>query len=426
MMKKLLTTAAVISLAASTPVLANNRVSVDQLRVATNDFLGTDFVPGANLDGTRTTAFVPGSYNVILTPEFGGYGTGATNIMATFSATALTHVAIASHLHTPENNPPADANVHNATLVERAVAAQGGNFTSVTGLSLTGHNFALAVDWAVRMAAQPLQFVYATRGHVAVTNNVGLAPGVHLMTVPAVHDNLTLALGVSDGNIDSVAIVHRGVAGIMDPAVQALANQIVNNQSLAIDTVSGATLTSNAVTSALNSISANNHTRVSTPSVAQLSREYITASQNAWRDAVIALSEAYREGGEFVLIGEAILNNLYAFNYGVLFSPSQSTFRNDWDSILSFFVGEYADTGNQSREGDGWGLLDHRNIQFDTGSVVVNGNQAFWNGYVTFTDRFSIETVVAKSFGYTIGHDGAIRINLQHSHVVSVGDMPIL
>ena len=421
-MKKFLTAAVALTLMTATTTLASNQVTTEQVRVAANNFLGTEFRTGFDTDTTRLTPFVAGSYAVTLDNQHGGIGTGQTRITATFSNTALTAINIHSHLHTHENNPPANVSINNDTLTERAVAAGGANFEPVVGATITGQNFALAVDWAVRMAAQPYQFVYANRGHVPADNQVALTNGVHLMTVETANSPLTVALGVSAGNIDTAAIIHRGVDGIADVSAQALANQIVANQSLVIDTISGATQTSQVVQNALTQMANNNHTRVNAPNVAQLTREYITASQNAWRNAIMAMSEAYREGGDFVMIAEGTLNNLYAFNYGVLFAPSQSSFRNDWDSMMTFLVGDYANTGNQSREGDGFALQTHRYIRFEAGTFTTSGTQAFWNGYVHFYDNFGTPTVVAKSFGYMIGSDGAIRINLQHSHVVSIGE----
>lgn len=426
-MKKILTAAALLSLTVARPVGANQSVSPQQVRVATNTLLGTHFRDGVDTDTSRLSGFVAGTYPVAVDHQLGAVGAGATSITATFNDSGLTDVTIHghamspdSHLHTPENIVQAHANLHNDTLIKRAMAAQGPSFEPISTLPLTSANFALALDWATRMASQPYHFVYATRGG-ATAQTVDLPNGVHMVTTDALNGTLTLSLGVSGGQIDTAAITHRGIH-TAEAAAVTLTQQLVTTQSLSVDTISGATYTSRAVQNALASMGAGNHTRVNAPNVVTLNGASITAAQTAWRNAILGISDAYRSQGEFLMIAEATLNNLYAFDYGVLFADDTSL-RQDRSAMLSFLIGDYSDSERQPQPGDGFGLRLYRDIRFETGHVVINGNQALWSGDVHFYNHLNVPTTVATTFGYTVGRDGAIRINLHHSHVVSVGEV---
>lgn len=396
------------------PIAATTAITPSQLRVATNDYIGTNFLAGNPSDQNFTTRFDAGTHTGFMRPYKGGLGlgTGQTSVTITFDYDSIIDVVINTHMDTTEN--PTAAN--NAVLEELAIEAQGPNFGFLPNLPQTSYNFALAVDWTMRIAEQPFQFVYANSLR-ASNGNLDLEDGIHIVTVPARNDNLTLALGVTNGNIDVASISHRDTPGIVDHAVVQMVNQLVHTQELSVDIVTGATNTSVAVIEALEEIVAGNQTIKEPMAVSQLTREYITTAQTAWGQALVGISQAYANGDDFVTIAVNTLNDLYAFDYGVLFAPTLTTFRNTWADAADYFIGEYAGTGNQLLQGDGFALLDHSRVVFEEGSIVINGNQAIWNGYVHIYDSFNALTTVAKSFGYMIGRDGNIRINLHHSQI---------
>ena len=63
---------------------------------------------------------------------------------------------------------------------------------------------------------------------------------------------IKLNVTVEDGKITAIDVVsHNETAGISDPAFNTILPAIVDNQSLAVDTVAGATLTSNGLLAAV-------------------------------------------------------------------------------------------------------------------------------------------------------------------------------
>lgn len=392
-----------ISLSNTTIISANqNRVTADQLRISTNNYIGTDFRPGNPNDQNFTTRFDAGTHTGFMRSYKGGLGTGETSITVTFSEDSILNIVINEHMQTSEPTP----HYHNNLLVGLALAAQGPYFTYIESIPKTSYNFALALDWTMRIAEQPFQFVYVNR-LISTNSNVGLTNGVHIATVPARNDDLTLALGVTNGNIDVVSITHRDTPGVVDYAVVAMAQQIINTQSLEVDVVTGATNTSNAVIEALSIIDAGTHTVQPAPAVAQLTPAYIAAAQVAWGNAIIAISQAHHINYDYETIARYTLNNLYAFDYGVLFSTTTGSVRSSFDSVLDYLIGS-----------NGFALDLHTYITFEPGQVIVNGNQAIWSGYVNISNHFGNRTTFAKTIGYMIGRDGAIRINFHHSEII--------
>ena len=69
--------------------------------------------------------------------------------------------------------------------------------------------------------------------------------------------DVKLAVTVEDGRITAIDVVsHNESAGISDPAVARIPQAIIDNQSLAVDAVAGATLTSNGILAAVEAAAA--------------------------------------------------------------------------------------------------------------------------------------------------------------------------
>ena len=63
---------------------------------------------------------------------------------------------------------------------------------------------------------------------------------------------VVLEVAIEDGAIKAITVVsHEETPGLSDPAFEAVPAAIIEKQSLAVDTVSGATLTSNAILAAV-------------------------------------------------------------------------------------------------------------------------------------------------------------------------------
>lgn len=73
-------------------------------------------------------------------------------------------------------------------------------------------------------------------------------PGTYKGTAAGRNGDLTVAVTLSNSAIEAVEVVeHKETIGVSNVAVAQIPSAIVENQSLAVDTISGATLTSNAI-----------------------------------------------------------------------------------------------------------------------------------------------------------------------------------
>lgn len=76
-------------------------------------------------------------------------------------------------------------------------------------------------------------------------------PGSYTATVPAAKGDLTLSVQLGENVIESATVLsHQETKGIGDRAIEQILRTLLMRQSLAVDLVSGATLTSNAVVQA--------------------------------------------------------------------------------------------------------------------------------------------------------------------------------
>ena len=80
----------------------------------------------------------------------------------------------------------------------------------------------------------------------------GYTPGTYEGVGKGVHGDITLNVTFDDKAITEIAVIsHNETAGISDAAFDKVPTAIIENQSLAVDTVAGATLTSNGILEAV-------------------------------------------------------------------------------------------------------------------------------------------------------------------------------
>ncbi|TCK92615.1 fumarate reductase flavoprotein subunit [Natranaerovirga hydrolytica] len=89
-----------------------------------------------------------------------------------------------------------------------------------------------------------------------VNNNTGeesfFTPGTYVGTASAHNGDLEVEVTVDENAIISIEIIkHNESEGIADPAIERIPTNVVNSQSLAVDSISGATVTSDAIISAI-------------------------------------------------------------------------------------------------------------------------------------------------------------------------------
>ena len=190
--------------------------------------------------------FVPGTYIGFMRPYKGGYGEGETRVVMEFGEGEILSVEVDTHMDTGELPTAEDE----AALGQAVVQAQSADITPLAHLPMTSHNFALAVDWTIRIAEQGFQYV-VVEAEAPSPQPHGLEDGEHFVTVQGRNDELTVGVNVEGGAITRVGIIHRDTPGIVDDAVVELAEAIIARQSPDVDTVTGATNTSAAVLEAL-------------------------------------------------------------------------------------------------------------------------------------------------------------------------------
>ena len=86
----------------------------------------------------------------------------------------------------------------------------------------------------------------------ALSLAAGYTPGAYTATVPARNGDLTVETVFDEGSIVSVAVTaHQETPGIADPAISLIPERIVAGQTLAVDSVAGATITADAIVAAV-------------------------------------------------------------------------------------------------------------------------------------------------------------------------------
>jgi hypothetical protein len=144
----------------------------------------------------------------------------------------------------------------------------------------------------------------------------------------------------------------------------------------------------------------------------------LNAVQQAWGNALIAISQAYDEGGQALAEQKArtVLDAAYGYNLGpVLFKPTlangEQTFRTQYDGALSYFVGGNSAYANDS----GFALKGWQAYEFTNAAVHFNGDLALTMGHVMVTNNAGQVTTVDKTWGFKKDEQGVLRIVLHHS-----------
>ena len=159
-----------------------------------------------------------------------------------------------------------------------------------------------------------------------------------------------------------------------------------------------------------------------------ISKKDIRAAINAWTDALVSISQTFKEQGFDAaedLAGD-VIDGAYAYQLGaVAFKPTwaygDTTFRTTRDGAISYFVGgndNFDDpgfaignkpdpvTGQRSSWDDAW---------FDRSVMRLDGNTATVQGLLYTKDEAGNLSYVDKTWAYQKDDDGTVRIVLHHS-----------
>ena len=141
----------------------------------------------------------------------------------------------------------------------------------------------------------------------------------------------------------------------------------------------------------------------------------VEVSQRRWGDGIVAISEAHRNGGDYVGVATDHINTLYGYQTGpVLFKPtlaSDEQFRSTFDAALSYFVA----SNNVCPEDEGFAIKGWTKVRFENEDVILDDNRALAMGNYFFTGPDGSEIKVEYTFGYVAEADGSLRIQLHHS-----------
>lgn len=149
-----------------------------------------------------------------------------------------------------------------------------------------------------------------------------------------------------------------------------------------------------------------------------ITEQDLSDARVAWGDALVAISKAYETGGidSARQVASDVLDSAYGYDLGpVLFKPTLAsgakTFRPTKTGALAYFVGHDPDYPLDS----GFGIKGWRSCVSETSASFVQGDVGMWMGWISLTDKNGDVTKVDKSFGYTKGPDGGLKIVLHHS-----------
>lgn len=140
----------------------------------------------------------------------------------------------------------------------------------------------------------------------------------------------------------------------------------------------------------------------------------VNEAQSVWADGIVAIGQAYLTGGDYQTVAEEHVDTLYNYDEGtVLFKPTKAAeeqFRLTEDEAISYFVG-----GIIAEDG-GFALQPWTAVRFENADIIVDGDSAVAMGNYFFTDGTTgNEVKVEYTFGYTLGADGNLVINVHHS-----------
>jgi len=147
----------------------------------------------------------------------------------------------------------------------------------------------------------------------------------------------------------------------------------------------------------------------------------IEAAQKAWGDALVQISSTYYSQGidAAKALAQKVLDAAYGYILGidVLFKPTLTSgdqvFRMTNEGALSYFVGENASYPNDK----GFAIKPWVNVTYERSSVFMHpyGGIALCMANFYFESTDGSITKVDKTFGYTKGKDGHMRIFVHHS-----------
>ena len=143
-------------------------------------------------------------------------------------------------------------------------------------------------------------------------------------------------------------------------------------------------------------------------------KKLILEYQNKWASGIVEIGKTKNNFKESVSVTKKFINELYDFENGnVQFKPtkaSEKQFRNDFESALSYFIGNNTDFSEDS----GFALNPWVGVEFKNDSLKVYDDIGIAMGNYFFIDQNGVKTKVEYSFVYKKVGD-SLKIILHHS-----------
>ena len=150
----------------------------------------------------------------------------------------------------------------------------------------------------------------------------------------------------------------------------------------------------------------------------------VEAAQEAWCDALVAISRAHAKGGldQSKPLAGQVIGGAYGYQYGpVAFKPTwakgETTFRKTRAGAVSYFVGDNAAfddlgfaIGTPGPKRSPWVIC-----RPEIAVIQIFGNTANAMGWVHIEAADGTRSKVDKTFGYVRDDDGTLRIVVHHS-----------
>lgn len=156
----------------------------------------------------------------------------------------------------------------------------------------------------------------------------------------------------------------------------------------------------------------------------------VKTAQEAWCNALVAISRAYSEGGlkQAKPLAGQVIDGAYGYQFGpVAFKPTwaegETTFRKTRAGALSYFVGDDAAfkdpgfaIGTPGAKRSPWVIC-----RPEIAVIQTFGNTANAMGWVHVEAADGTKSKVDKTFGYVRDDDGSLRIVVHHSSTPFAG-----
>ena len=134
-----------------------------------------------------------------------------------------------------------------------------------------------------------------------------------------------------------------------------------------------------------------------------ITEEQVLEAQQAWGEALVAISHTYEEEG---------------IDAASTLAEAPQTSRTTPEGTLAYFVGHSDEYSADS----GFALKGWQEVTIDNAAIFISGDMALTMGTVSILDADGYTTTVDKSWGYHLDDDGDLRIVLHHSSLPFTGD----